>query len=182
MKTKTRVVGYFISVIFIILCFTSCKKDPVPPIVATASISEITQTTASSGGKITGDGGAEVIARGVCWNTSETPTVTCSKTSDGGGTGIYTSTLTQLTPGTKYFVRAYATNESGTGYGGQQSFSTGDILLATLTTTGISSVTQTSAVSGGNITSDGGGTITARGVCWSATQNPTVANSKTTDG
>jgi len=145
-------------------------------------VSAITQTTATSGGNVTGDGGAEVTARGVCWNTSENPTVSNNKTSDGSGIGTFTSSLTQLTPGTKYYVRAYATNEAGTGYGNQQSFNTGEVLLATVTTADITSPTQTSAVSGGNVTSDGGGAVTARGVCWSTNQNPTVADNKTTDG
>lgn len=182
MKPPIKITGFFILIILSTLCLTSCKKDPVPPVVTTAGISAITQTAATSGGNITGDGGAEVTGRGVCWNTSENPTVSNSKTSDGAGIGTFTSNLTQLTPGTKYYVRAYATNEAGTGYGSQQSFNTSEILLATVTTADITSMTQTTAVSGGNITSDGGGSITAKGVCWSTNQNPTVADSKTTDG
>ncbi|MBN2665560.1 MAG: fibrobacter succinogenes major paralogous domain-containing protein [Bacteroidales bacterium] len=182
MKPTFKIPGFLILIIFATLCLTSCKKDPVPPVVTTESIAGITQTTATSGGNVTDDGGAEVTARGVCWNTSENPTVSNSKTSDGAGMGTFTSSLAQLTPGTKYYVRAYATNEAGTGYGNQQSFNTGEVLLATVTTADITSPTQTSAVSGGNVTSDGGGTITARGVCWSTNQNPTVADSKTTDG
>ncbi len=177
-----RITGFINLIIFTILCLTSCRKDPVPPVVSTSGVSAITQTTATSGGNVTGDGGAEVTTRGVCWNTSENPTVSNNKTSDGAGTGTFTSSLTQLTPGTKYYVRAYATNEAGTGYGSQQSFNTGEVLLATVTTADITSPTQTSAVSGGNVTSDGGGNVTARGVCWSTSQNPTVADSKTTDG
>lgn len=182
MKSTFRISGFIILIIFMTLCLTSCKKDPVPPVVTTSGVSAITQTTATSGGNVTGDGGAEVTARGVCWNTSENPTVSNSKTSDGAGIGTFNSSLTQLTPGTKYYVRAYATNEAGTGYGSQQSFNTGEILLATVTTADITSPTQTSAVSGGNVTSDGGGAVTARGVCWSTNQNPTVADNKTTDG
>ena len=182
MKSIFKISGSFLFIIFTTLCLTSCKKDPVPPVVTTSGVSAITQTTATSGGNVTGDGGAEVTAHGVCWNTSESPTVSNNKTSDGTGTGTFTSNLTQLTPGTKYYVRAYATNEAGTGYGSQQSFNTGEILLATVITADITSPTQTSAVSGGNITSDGGGAVTARGVCWSISQNPTVTDSKTTDG
>ncbi|MBE0674256.1 MAG: fibrobacter succinogenes major paralogous domain-containing protein [Bacteroidales bacterium] len=164
-------------------CLASCKKKPTAPVVSTAGVSEITQTTAASGGNVTGDGGTEVTARGVCWNTSENPTTTNSKTSDGKGEGAYVSSMTQLTPGTKYYIRAYSINEAGTGYGNQLSFTTGAIVLATLSTTAVTSITETTAVSGGNITSDGGGTVTAKGVCWSSTsQTPTTADSKTTDG
>jgi uncharacterized protein (TIGR02145 family) len=80
-------------------------------------------------------------------------------------------------------VRAYATNEAGTTYGNQQSFTTSPVMLATVTTADVTSITETTAVSGGNITDDGGGTVTARGVCWSSTsQTPTVSDSKTEDG
>ncbi|MFO7621613.1 MAG: hypothetical protein R6W81_10175 [Bacteroidales bacterium] len=131
------------------LFLNSCKKDPVPPTVTTANVSSITRTTASSGGNVTADGGAEVTARGVCWNTSENPVVSNSKTSDGTGIGIFTSNLAQLTPGTRYYVRAYATNSAGTAYGNQQTFTTDEILLATVTTAEISTYSDISAVSGG---------------------------------
>ena len=164
------------------LCLISCKKNPTPPVVTTSNVTEITQTTALTGGNVTSDGHAAVTSRGVCWNSSGNPTVSNSKTSDGTGTGSFTSSLTQLTPGTNYYVKAYATNSEGTSYGSQISFNSNPIVLATLTTTTIGSITSTTAVSGGNITDDGGGTITARGVCWSKTQNPTTTDSNTTDG
>jgi hypothetical protein len=173
-----------IAIIFIslMLIMISCKPKPMPPVVTTTNVTGITQTTATTGGNVTDDGGAEVTSKGVCWNTSENPTVANSKTSDGKGTGSFTSSLTQLTPGTNYYVRAYATNSEGTGYGNQVSLTTGEILLATLTTTSVTSITSVTAVSGGNITADGGGAITDRGVCWSTSQNPTISDSKTTDG
>jgi len=182
MNTCSKIPAIIILLISSTLIFTSCKKKPTPPVVTTTSVTAITQTTATSGGNVTGDGGAEVTSRGVCWNTSENPTTSNSKTSDGKGTGSFTSNLTSLTPGTKYYVRAYATNEAGTDYGNQVSFTTGEIVLATVSTTPATSVTATTAVSGGNITSDGGSAITARGVCWSINQNPTIADSKTIDG
>ncbi len=165
------------------LWLSSCKKDPVPPTVTTAGVSAVTLTTATAGGNVTADGGAEVTSRGVCWNTSENPTIANNKTSDGTGTGSFTSSLTGLSPGTPYYVRAYATNAAGTTYGNQQSFTTSPVLLATVTTAGISTYNDITAVSGGEITNDGGGNITARGVCWSsATQTPTISDSKTEDG
>ncbi len=166
-----------------IICLTSCKDDPTPPVVTTTNVTDITQTTATTGGNVTGDGGAKVTSRGVCWNTSENPTIANSKISDGTGTGSFTSSLTQLTPNTKYYVRAYATNSAGTGFGNQVSFTSNPIVLATLSTTAISNITQTTATSGGNISNDGGASITARGVCYGVLQNPTIADSQnTTDG
>ncbi len=153
----------------------------VAPTVTTTAISGITSNGASSGGNVTSDGGAAVTVRGVCWGTSQNPTISGSKTSDGTGTGNFTSTITGLNPGTTYYARAYATNSAGTAYGAQVTFVTLAV-LPTVTTTSISNVASTSATSGGNITNDGGGAVTARGVCWSTSQNPTVADNKTNDG
>lgn len=149
--------------------------------VTTTNASSVTSTSASSGGNITADGGASVTARGVCWSTSQNPTITNSKTSDGSGTGSFTSSITGLSPGITYYARAYATNSIGTAYGNQISFTT-TVVVPVMTTTTASAVTSSSASSGGNITSDGGASVTARGVCWSTSQNPTIANSKTTNG
>lgn len=150
------------------------------PTVTTATITSITATTASGGGNVTSGGGATVTARGVCWSTSANPTTSDSKTTNGTGTGTFTSSLTSLTPTTLYHVRAYATNSVGTSYGGDSTFTT--INIPTVTTTAITSITSTTASSGGNVTSSGGATVTARGVCWSTSTNPTVADSHTTNG
>lgn len=159
----------------------SCKK-PTAPVVTTGSVSGVTQTSATCGGNVTDDGGAEVTVRGVCWGTSQNPTTGSSKTNDGPGTGPFTSSITGLTPGNEYFVRAYATNSEGTSYGGQESFSSNPVMPATLTTSGVTSVTSTVAVSGGTIISDGGAPISAKGVCWAITADPTTSDNKTNDG
>jgi uncharacterized protein (TIGR02145 family) len=182
---KNLIKIYLVVVIFIICPLTlliSCKKKPTLPVVTTLNVSAITQTTASSGGNVTDDGGADVTMRGICWATSQNPTTGSSKTSDASGTGSFTSYMTGLTPGTTYYVRAYAINSVGTSYGNEVSFSSGPILVATITTADASLISKTSAVTGGNITSDGGGIVTGRGVCWNTSQNPTTADSKTTDG
>lgn len=185
-----------ISVIFILLIGTaiylpSCKKEdtlptpPTLPMVTTANVSEITQTTALTGGTVTDDGGAEITDIGVCWSTSPDPTISSTKTSNGKGTGSFASSITGLTANTKYYVRAYATNSAGTSYGNEVTFNTNDIIKAptvpALTTTEVTSITATSAVSGGFLTDEGGGTITGRGVCWGTTANPTISDSKTND-
>jgi uncharacterized protein (TIGR02145 family) len=94
------------------------------PVLTTAAVSAITETTAQCGGTVTSAGGEAVMARGVCWSTSPTPTVAGSKTDDGMGTGSFTSSITGLTAATPYYVRAYATNSVGTGYGGIKTFQT----------------------------------------------------------
>ena len=155
----------------------------VIPTVTTTAVTNITQTTATSGGDVTSDGGATVTARGVCWSTSSNPTTADSHTTDGSGTGTFVSNLTGLTPNTPYYVRAYATNSVGTAYGNEVTFTTlSNPVLPTVTTTAVTNITQTTATSGGNVTSDGGATVTVRGVCWNISSNPTTANSYTTDG
>ncbi|MBN2542889.1 hypothetical protein JXI42_08470 [bacterium] len=99
-------------------------NDNVLPIVTTAAVTSITQTTAVCGGTVTDSGSAEVNARGVCWSTSPSPNTLDEITTDSSGTGEFTSTLTGLTPSTPYYVRAYATNSEGTAYGNTRTFTT----------------------------------------------------------
>lgn len=180
MKTPAKNTTAQIVSVMLAVSVISCSK-PTPPEVTTTPVSSITYTTASTGGTVSGDGGAEVTARGVCWNTSANPTISNSKTSDGKGTGPFTSNLTQLTPGTPYYLRAYATNEAGTGYGNEIMFTTTAISLATVTTTVIST-TGTTAIIEGNVTADGGSLVTAKGICWGLNANPTVNDNKTSEG
>jgi uncharacterized protein (TIGR02145 family) len=101
-----------------------CLKGPLLPIITTTAASLITQTTSIGGGNISNDGGSTVIARGVCWSTSDNPSIEDNHTSDGTGIGIFSSYLTGLTPDTKYYVRAYARSSLGISYGTQISFRT----------------------------------------------------------
>jgi len=94
------------------------------PTVSTSPVLNITETTAVSGGYISSDGGQAVTARGVCWSTSSLPTVAGDKTTDGTGTGSFTSNVTGLTNGETYYLRAYATNSIGTAYGLERVFTT----------------------------------------------------------
>jgi uncharacterized protein (TIGR02145 family) len=99
------------------------------PTITTTAVTAITATTANIGGNITLDGGTPVTARGVCWSTATNPTILNFITTDGNGKGSFTSSLTGLTDGVTYYVRAYATNSVGTSYGNQVSFTTGVSLL-----------------------------------------------------
>jgi len=152
------------------------------PILTTTAITNIQPSSATSGGTITSDGGLTITARGVCWSTTPSPTIADSKTTNGAGIGSFTSNFAGLTANTPYYVRAYATNSSGTGYGNEELFTTTQGQEPVLTTTAVSNITQTTASGGGTITSDGGFTVTARGVCWSTAPSPTIADSKTTNG
>jgi uncharacterized protein (TIGR02145 family) len=154
------------------------------PVLNTAAATSITSTTASSGGTIFSDGGGTITVSGIVWGTATNPTLATNvgSTTDGTSTGTFTSNLTGLIPGTTYYVRSYATNSAGTGYGNQITFSTLPI-LATVITTEIMQINSNSGLSGGNITSNGGSNVTVRGVCWSTSPNPTIAlNTKTVNG
>jgi N-acetylneuraminic acid mutarotase len=178
--------AHSLTVIFFAVCMTfsdGCRKGPEIPKLITSPVSIITTNSAVSGGTITDDGGAEVTVRGLCWGISENPTTANFRSYDGYGTGTYSSSLSKLSAGTNYYLRAYATNSVGTAYGDQVSFMTNQKgVLPAVETSEVGSITSTSAVSGGNITSDGGDPVTAKGVCWGTTENPTIDNNKTIDG
>ena len=151
--------------------------------LSTASISNITSTSAISGGNISSDGGIAVAAKGVCWSMTSNPTTANTKTSDGTGTGSFTSSITGLNAGTTYYLRSYAINSTGTVYGNEVSFKTNSILSqATVTTTAASNITTSVATLGGSVTSDGNATVTERGVVYATTPNPTIANTKVAIG
>jgi hypothetical protein len=90
----------------------------------TVAVTGISATSATTGGTITSDGGTAITSRGVCWSTTTAPTIADVKTVDGSGTGSFVSNITGLAAGTVYFVRAYATNSTGTSYGNQLTFVT----------------------------------------------------------
>ena len=148
------------------------------PTVTTVSPSEVTSSSAVSGGNVTSDGGAKVTSRGVVWSKDHNPTINFdTKTSDGSGTGKFTSAITGLEPGTTYYVRAYATNALGTSYGDEVSFTT-QAVKPTVSTTEADEITQTSAKVGGNVTATGGAEVTECGIVWSTSKNPTTSDNK----
>ncbi len=147
-----------------------------PPIVATTVATQITATTAVTGGNVTNDGGAEVTERGVCIATISNPTTANTKILAGSGTGEFTCDITGLQEGTKYYIRAYAVNSVGTAYGEEVVFTTSVTGVPTVSTTQPSQITETTAVAGGNVTSDGGASVTERGVVYSTNPNPAITN------
>ena len=163
---------------------TFTTLDKLLPTVTTATeVTDITLTSAVCGGEVTFDGNVAVTARGICWSTSQNPTIEDSKTTNGSGLGSYTSKMTGLEHGTTYYVRAYATNEVGTAYGEEVSFTTIEKLLPTVaTSTKITNKTVSSAKCGGEVTFDGNVAVTAKGICWNTSPNPTIKNNKTTNG
>jgi uncharacterized protein (TIGR02145 family) len=139
----------------------------------TSEITEITLSSALGGGNIIDDGGADIKSRGVVWSISPNPDLNDNYTEDGTGTGSFESVLTNLTIATVYYVRAYATNDAGTSFGDEKSFTTRDGIII-LNTTPPDNITYNSARSGGSITTDGGSPIHTRGLVWSTYEYPTL--------
>jgi hypothetical protein len=156
---------------------TFSTKDLTVPTISTAVVSNITPTTTISGGEITDDGGMSILERGVCFSLNPDPTTGDSCVSEGVGAGDYIALMTGLTSNTLYHVRAYAINDLGTSYGNDLTFTTSLLQLATVTTTAVSAISYSTALSGGNVTSDNGAAVTSRGICWGTTSLPTTADS-----
>jgi plastocyanin len=182
LKMKNTFLFTILAILFCVI--NGCKKsDTVTlPELSTTAVTGVTFTTATSGGIITSDGNASVTARGVCWSATPNPTIIDSKTSDGTGTGQFVSNITGISAGNLYHVRAYATNSAGTAYGDDISFSTSALSIASLSTSAVTSITTTTAITGGSITDDGGSDVTARGVCWSTSTGPTTGGTHTSNG
>jgi hypothetical protein len=151
------------------------------PTVTTAAAINVSENAATSGGNVTATGGAEVTAKGLCWGTNQNPTISDNKTIDGNGTGQFASQMTKLVQGTTYYVRAYAGNSAGIGYGDQVTLTTLKT-IPTVVTKNITSISATGAVSGGTITISGGGTISDKGICWGESENPTIDDNKVSAG
>ena len=159
--------------------FTTSQNISAPT-VTTNQVTNVTQTTATGGGNVTSDGGATVTERGICWSTSHNPTTSGSHATSGTGTGSFSVNMTGLTPGTTYYVRAYAVNSQGTSYGSEVSFTTQvAVTTPTVTNVQVTNITSTSATGSANVTNSGNATVTERGLCWSTNHNPTTSGSHT---
>ena len=174
---------------FLTLMYSGCKEEFVykssPNAVTTLQASDVLQTRAVVSAIINTDNGSSISERGICYSLNDSPTISDAKKADPNvGTGTFTCLLTGLEPGKIYYAKAYATNNYGTAYGKQITFTTQEATIPILNaTTTVSSVTQVSATSGGEITNTGASEVTGRGVCWSSlTQTPTITDNKTVDG
>ena len=168
-------------VIFIIslfVIFNSCSKKEVvltSPEINTTNISFFNDTTVTTGGNITTDGNSPITLRGIVWDLLPNPTILLNtKTNDGSGIGSFNSTISNLAPATKYFLRAYATNKIGTSYGNELTFTTKST-LPKISTSNVLQITYQSALFGGITISDGGVQITEKGFVWSVNPSPTTS-------
>jgi hypothetical protein len=145
------------------------------PVLITTEPEKITMSSAWVGGNVKNDNGYDVTTRGVCYSTTENPTVDNQTIYRGKGLGTFTCELTGLLPETVYYARAFATNANGTAYGQQVTFTT-KIAPAVYTIDPAMAITAHSAIVSGGYTSDGGETITDCGICYSFSPNPTTAD------
>ncbi len=176
---RNKLYLYFLLLFFMFLI--TCKKENIK--VETGEVSGILATTAKITGYIIGTGDG-IKYYGHCYSKTPNPTILDSKTEFAMaiGLGVYTSFLQDLEPGVKYYAKAYLLRDNVAIYGNEINFTTASADLPELTTTVVTDITQTTAVSGGNITSDGGAPVFTRGVCWSILPGPTISDSKTTNG
>lgn len=160
----------------------SCETRETLAVVSTKfSIQDISPTTAISGGVITDDRGFTVTSRGVCWSTEADPTILDSLTINGSGAGLFTSNLINLKPNTSYYLRAYATTKIGTSYGNSIYFKTLSG-IADLVTNDPDSIMATSFKISGQISQGGGADIIERGFCLALHVNPTITDTKISNG
>lgn len=162
-------------------CALTVTKESVLTVI-TRDATDITSNSAITGGNITSDGGNPVTARGVCWSTSANPTIAGSKTTDGTGTGEYTSNITGLQVNTKYYYRAYATNSKGTVYGEEKNFTTPLLTAPTVETHRVEDINIDKGSVFCEVTVPGSDPVTERGICWSLNPDPTVADNKIASG
>jgi uncharacterized protein (TIGR02145 family) len=180
MKKFTLLLSVAFLILPLLLIIKGCEKEEAEKpkklaVVTTMAITDISPASAKSGGNVTDDGNASVTARGIVWGKTENPTVDVheGKTTNGEGLGEFSSEIAGLSPGTTYYVRAWATNSEGTAYGNELEFKT-SIELPGLTTAAIINVTDTSATSGGSIQNDGGSAILQKGIVWHTETNPSL--------
>ena len=161
-----------------VFIFESCsKKEDNGLQVTTLDASEITPNSAKVGGMVYG---SSIGKRYVSYGTS--PNDYDRFHDCGSGAGIFVTILTGLMPSTTYYYHAIASNDRGVSAGEEKSFTTEEVGYPEVTTAIVSDIAQNSASCGGFVRSFGGGYTATRGVCWSTSSNPTIADGHTTDG
>jgi len=179
MKYK-NLIYFLLAIVSFMAIMNSCKKEDKEessPELITLEVSQITNISAYSGAEIKVKGKYEIIRQGLCWSTKPNPTIADFHVKDESDSDAFSMKITDLIPNTKYYLRAYATNYISTGYGNEIEFqTTGE--KPVLSTNQVTVKTYQSIECGGNIVSDGGDVIEAKGVCWSENPEPSITDNK----
>ena len=175
-----------ISFSFLFIMLFACKKFEPKRIVRieTVSVAKIAYSSCTALGSIIDVGENGITQHGFCWSTSQNPTLADSKKELGpiSSPGEYSASLTELSPGTKYYIKAFARSHDEEYYGDQKSFVTLAPGEPTVITTAVHNITQNSAQCGGEVIDDGGAELKMKGACWSTVTEPTIADNCTEDG
>lgn len=169
-----------------VTCTTSTCSLPT---VGTSPVSDIQRTSAKLNGKMLNTGGAVVTELGFYFSSTETSPkhtngATCSKIGEPlhDDNVLFSAIEDELGGNTKYYVRAYAKNSKGYAYGDVVSFTTLPYTSPVLSSTTLSQYKFTTAIVNGNVTDDGGKTVTSRGICYSTSPYPTIGGNRQSSG
>lgn len=157
-------------------------KQTYAPTLATLSFANVFETTAQATAEITADGGTAITERGVCYSTTVlTPTIDDKKVVSTVTSGAsITVSLTGLTKGTTYHVRAYARNKNGIAYSMARDLTTIENTTPSVSGLVTTAVNDDNATLQATIVSNGGIAITERGFVWSRTiASPTLEDGTT---
>lgn len=178
MKTVFKLISIQLLLISCILI----DKPESSPTVITLEASEVKLNSFVMTGEVSDEGFSAANERGFVWSqTNPNPSVSDNKVVVGYGKGQYSHLFEKLTVNTKYFIKAFATNNKGTSYGEVKSIITADYLLATVSTDLPKNITYTSAELGGNVLEDGGIAVTEKGLCLAINKTPTIDDIKITN-
>lgn len=152
-----------------------CIKAEIPKI-STNVVLNISHHVAGSGAEIVSDCGSDIIHKGLVWSPTSNPTIgqNMGSTNEGSGSDSFESTINGLEAETTYYVRAYATNSIGTGYGEERTFTTAEISIPIIETDTVSTITYISAICGGTVVTDGGVNLLSVGLVWDTIPFPTI--------
>lgn len=185
-KRIYQILSIIASVVLFILVLYACEKVEPERIakVATESVSDIQCNTSVASGFLIDVPDEGVTDHGHCWSVAEDPNISnpCSHLGERKTKGNFNSNLNELIPGTLYHVRAYAQTGDQVTYGENITFTTSAASLPSISTYEASSITMNSAICGGEVLSDGGYPVTARGICWNTTGSPTAEQNPVSSG
>ena len=148
------------------------------PELVTLPVTNISFTLANYEAEVKYDGGVPILERGFCFSTQPNPTIQENKYLVSGELGVFKLVITDLQPGTLYYVRSFAKNRKGLQYGNQVSFTTVAYTAPTVITQDVGQITTRSAQANGQVSDEGNTSVTERGFCFGQNRNPSITDRK----